>query len=118
MKLDEHSQDEIQDQSTSDPQVFRGSNQSGLRDYNDRLVLSMIQRSGAIPGVEIARRAGLSPQTVSVILRSLEADGLLERGTPQRGRVGKPSIPMGLNPEGLFSVGVKIGRRSADLVLP
>ena len=117
MKLDEHSQDEIQDQSTSDPQVFRGSNQSGLRDYNERLVLSMIQRSGAIPGVEIARRAGLSPQTVSVILRSLEADGLLERGTPQRGRVGKPSIPMGLNPEGLFSVGVKIGRRSADLVL-
>ena len=50
MKLDDRSQDESQDQSTGDPQVFRGSNQSGLRDYNERLVLSMIQRSGAMPG--------------------------------------------------------------------
>lgn len=102
---------------STDPQIYRGTNQSGLRDYNERLVLSMIQRGGALPGVDIARRAGLSSQTVSVILRSLEADGLLSRGDPQRGKVGKPSIPMGLNPDGAFSVGVKIGRRSADLVL-
>ena len=96
---------------------FQGSNQSGLRDYNERLVLSMIQRSGGLPGVDIARRAGLSAQTVSVILRSLEADGLLMRGAPQRGKVGKPSIPMKLNPTGVYSIGLKIGRRSTDLIL-
>lgn len=31
--------------------------------------------------------------------------------------MGKPSIPMELNPDGVFSIGLKIGRRSADLLL-
>lgn len=94
-----------------------GVNQSGVRNHNARLVLSMIQRHGQLPGSEIARRAGLSPQTVSVILRSLEKGGFLKRGDPQRGKVGKPSIPMALNPDGAYSVGMKIGRRSVDVLL-
>lgn len=94
-----------------------GVNQSGIRDHNARLVLSMIQRHGQLPGMEIARRAGLSPQTVSVILRLLKKEGFLLRGEPVRGRVGKPSVPMALNPDGVFSVGMKIGRRSLDLLL-
>lgn len=101
----------------TDSAVFRGSNQSGLRDHNERLVLSLIQRFGPKPGVEITRLIGLSSQTVSVILRDLETEGLIKRGTPQRGRVGKPSIPMMLDPSGAFSIGLKIGRRSADFVL-
>jgi predicted NBD/HSP70 family sugar kinase len=94
-----------------------GVNQSGVRAHNERLLMSVLQRGGAMPGSAIARATGLSPQTVSVILRRLEADGLLLRGTPVKGRVGKPSVPMGLNPDGLYSVGLKIGRRSADLLL-
>lgn len=94
-----------------------GANQSGLRDHNERLLMTMIQRHGRMSGVEIARRAGLSPQTVSVILRRLETEGFLIRGEPVRGRVGKPQIPLALNPEGAYSVGMKLGRRSADLVL-
>lgn len=70
-----------------------------------------------MPGRDVAALTGLSSQTVSVIFRALEQDGLLERGAPQRGRVGKPSVPMGLAAEGAFSFGLKIGRRSADLVL-
>jgi predicted NBD/HSP70 family sugar kinase len=94
-----------------------GVNQQGVRQHNERLILSMIQRHGSLPGSDLARRAGLSPQTVSVILRGLEQDGLLERGDPQRGKVGKPSIPISLAADGVFSVGLKIGRRSADLLL-
>jgi len=94
-----------------------GVNQSGIRDHNERLVLSMIQRHGQLPGMNIAKRAGLSPQTVSVILRSLEQDGLLVRGATVGGRVGKPSVPMALNPDGAFSVGLKIGRRSLEILL-
>ena len=94
-----------------------GVNQQGVRDHNERLILSMIQRHGALPGSDLARRAGLSPQTVSVILRGLEHDGFVERGDPQRGRVGKPSIPIGLAAGGVYSFGLKIGRRSADLIL-
>lgn len=94
-----------------------GANQSGLRDYNERLLLSMLQRNGPQPGSDLARISGLSPQTVSVILRKLENDGLLARGTPVRGKVGKPSIPMALAPDGVFSFGMKLGRRSAELIL-
>lgn len=94
-----------------------GVNQSGVRDYNERLLLSMIQKMGPLPGSDMARQSSLSAQTVSVILRSLESEGLLIKGDPQRGRVGKPRVPMQLNAAGAFSVGLKIGRRSADLAL-
>jgi len=94
-----------------------GVNQSGVRDHNERLILSMLQRHGAMPGIEIARHVTLSAQTVSVILRKLKRDGLLKRGKSKRGKVGKPSIPMELDADGVLSLGLKIGRRSADLLL-
>jgi predicted NBD/HSP70 family sugar kinase len=96
---------------------LRGSNQSGLRAHNERLVLSLVRRDGALAKSDIARMTGLSAQTVSVIMRSLEADGLLTRGEPVRGRIGQPSVPLSLAPDGAFFFGLKIGRRSADLVL-
>jgi predicted NBD/HSP70 family sugar kinase len=94
-----------------------GATPSGVRDHNERLVLSLIQRHGALPSADVARRANVSAQTVSTIIRALEKDGLLIRGEPIRGRVGKPSIPMALNPDGVLSLGLNIGRKSADLVL-
>ncbi|MEM8732191.1 MAG: ROK family transcriptional regulator [Pseudomonadota bacterium] len=94
-----------------------GINQSGVRAYNERLILTMLQHNGPTPGRDLSRQSDLSPQTVSVILRNLEADHLVQRGTPQRGKVGKPLVPAALNPDGLFSIGLKIGRRSAEFVL-
>ena len=95
----------------------RGSNQAGMRAYNERLVLSLVRRDGALAKSDIARLTGLSAQTVSVIMRSLEADGLLARGEPIRGRIGQPSVPMSLAADGAFFFGLKIGRRSVDLML-
>ncbi|MBL1420340.1 MAG: ROK family transcriptional regulator [Alphaproteobacteria bacterium] len=95
-----------------------GMNQSGVRNYNERLLLSMLQRRHQpMSGIDLARRAGLSAQTVSIILRKLESDGLLLRGTPIKGKVGKPSIPMDLAADGVFSFGLKVGHRSAELLL-
>ncbi len=94
-----------------------GANQVRVRAYNERLVLSLVRRQGGISKADIARQTGLSAQTVSVIMRALEKDELLIRGKPIRGKVGQPSVPMFLNPDAVFSFGVKIGRRSADLIL-
>jgi len=99
------------------PLLARGTNQAGMREQNERLVLSLVRRRGALAKSEIARMTGLSAQTVSVIMRRLEADHLLRRGTPQRGRVGQPMVPLSLDPEGAFFIGVKVGRRSLDMVL-
>jgi predicted NBD/HSP70 family sugar kinase len=95
----------------------RGTNQTGVRLYNERLALSLIRRHGSLPKAEIARLTGLSAQTISVIVRQLEADGLLLKEPKQRGRIGQPSVPLSLNPDGAFFLGLKIGRRSSDLVL-
>ncbi|MFA1622161.1 ROK family protein [Rhizobium mongolense] len=94
-----------------------GANQVRVRAYNERLVLSLVRLYGSLSKADIARRSGLSAQTVSVIMRELEREGVLSRGEPVRGRVGQPSIPMHLNPDAVYSFGVKMGRRSADLVL-
>lgn len=94
-----------------------GTNQSGMREHNERLVLTLIRRHGALPKSEIARLTGLSAQTVSVIMRALEDERLILRGEPQRGKVGQPSVPMKLNPRGAFFLGLKIGRRSVEMVL-
>lgn len=99
-----------------DPQL-RGSNQSGMRAWNERLVLSILRRQGPMSKADIARVTGLSTQTAWVIIRALEKEGLLEKGKPQRGRVGQPSIPMSLAPDGALFLGLKIGRRSSELVL-
>lgn len=94
-----------------------GVNQSGVRNHNERLLLSILQRQGALPGIDLARLMGLSPPAISTILRNLENEEILKRGDPIRGKVGKPSIPMSLNPDGILSIGLKIGRRSADALL-
>lgn len=96
---------------------LRGTNQSGMRDHNERLVLSLVRQHGSLAKSDIARMTGLSAQTVSVIMRQLEEDGLLVRQSPLRGKIGQPSIPMALNPEGAYFFGLKIGRRSAEMVL-
>ena len=114
MKL---AQDPSLDRPSPDDPGLRGTNQTGMREQNERLVLSLVRQHGALAKTDIARITGLSAQTVSVIMRSLEADGLLLRGEPVRGRIGQPSVPMSLNADGAFFFGLKIGRRSADLTL-
>ena len=95
----------------------RGSNQGGMRQFNERVVLQAIRLHGSCPKAEIARLTHLTAQTVQIIIARLEADGLVRKLPPVRGKVGQPSVPMALNPDGAFSIGVKIGRRSMDMML-
>jgi predicted NBD/HSP70 family sugar kinase len=95
----------------------RGSNHVGMRQFNERVVLQAIRLHGSCPKAELARLTGLTAQTIGLITTRLEEDGLLIRHDPVRGRIGQPSVPLALNPDGAFSLGIKIGRRSADLLL-
>jgi predicted NBD/HSP70 family sugar kinase len=97
--------------------VASGADQAGVRAYNERLILSLVRRYRQLSKVEVARVTGLSVQSTSAIMNRLQVDGLLRREAPMRGRVGQPTVPFSLEPEGAFSFGLKIGRRSCDLVL-
>ena len=95
----------------------RGSSQGGLRQYNERVLLQAIRLHGALPGAELARLTHLTAQTVSLITKRLIEDGLLLKREPVRGKVGQPSVPLGLNPDGAYAIGVKLGRRNLDVLL-
>lgn len=95
----------------------RGSNHAGMRQFNERVVLQVIRLNGSLPKAEIARLTHLTPQTVQIIIARLEADDLVRKLDPVRGKVGQPSVPMALNPDGAFSIGIKIGRSSLDMLL-
>ena len=110
-------QDVSSDRTLNELAALRGSNQSGMRDHNERLVLSLVRQNGPLAKADIARITGLSAQTTSVIMRALEQDGLLKREEPVRGKIGQPSVPMSLAADGAFFLGLKIGRRSTDLTL-
>jgi predicted NBD/HSP70 family sugar kinase len=94
-----------------------GLNAVSVRSYNERLVLSLLLQKEATTRFEIGERTNLSAQTVSVLVRSLEQEGLVAKGEAQRGRMGPPTVPIALNPEGAFSVGISIGERQTDIVL-
>lgn len=99
------------------PRTRMGSNQTTVRDHNERLVLHLIRRHGALTKAEATRETGLSPNAVSMIFKALEQDNLLLRDDPLRGRIGQPSVPLRLNPDAHFYIGLKIGRRSFDMVV-
>lgn len=92
-------------------------NQLGMRQINDRVVLQALRVHGSLAKADLARLTGFTAQTIGQITTRLDADGLLSRAEPVRGRVGQPSVPLGLAPDGAFALGVHIGRRSADWLL-
>lgn len=94
-----------------------GSTQGGVRQYNERVVLQAIRQHGPMAGADLARLTRLTAQTVSMITKRLLDDGLLLKGEPQRGKVGQPSVPLALDADGAYAIGIKVGRRSMDLLL-
>lgn len=94
-----------------------GTTQAETRVYNERLIISLIRRHGQLSKVELTRLTGLSPQTITTIVNRAADSQLLLRLEPLRGGLGQPSAPYALNPKGAHSIGLKIGRRSADVVL-
>ncbi|MFN4158089.1 MAG: ROK family transcriptional regulator [Gemmobacter sp.] len=102
---------------TTADQRARGAGPATMRLHNERLLLGMLHSAGQLSAADLSRLTGLSAQAVSVILRNLDEAGLILRGAPLRGKIGQPSVPLTINPDGAFVLGAKVGRRSAEIVL-
>ena len=85
--------------------------QNSLRPYNERLLINLIRTDGEMSKADLTRASGLSAQTATVIVNRLVEEGLLKAGKAVKGKVGQPSTPYSLNPEGALSIGIKVGRR-------
>jgi predicted NBD/HSP70 family sugar kinase len=93
-----------------------GSNQVGMRQFNERIVLQAIRLHGPLPKADVGRLTRLSMQTVSMIVERLIDDGLLVKQARVRGRIGQPSVPIALHADGAYTIGIKVGRRSLDVL--
>ncbi len=97
--------------------AVRGSNHAGMREFNERIVLQAVRQNGALPKADLARLTQLSTQTVAIIVDRLIADGLLLKHARIRGKIGQPSVPIALNPDGALSLGVQLGRRGLEMLV-
>ena len=94
--------------------ALRGTNQEFGRPYNRRIVLETIRLHGPITRADIARRVGLTIQTVSTISRELEAQGFItQRREEPKGR-GYPGTSLAIDPEGGFAVGLHVTPRGLE----
>lgn len=94
-----------------------GTTQAETRVYNERLIITLIRRRGRLSKVELAHLTGLSAQTISTLVNRAADRGLLSRLEPLRHRLGQPTVPYALNPDGAHSFGLKIDRHSADVAM-
>jgi predicted NBD/HSP70 family sugar kinase len=97
--------------------AVRGSNHAGMREFNERIVLQGVRQSGALPKADLARLTQLSTQTVAIIVDRLITDGLVLKHARIRGKIGQPSVPIALNPDGALSVGIHVGRRGLEMLV-
>jgi len=90
------------------------ANRDLMRAMNRSSVLNIIKTYGPIARVEVARRSGLSPATVTGITGELIKEGLIyEKDTSDSPSVGRRPILLAINPSGRYVVGIKLTEKKA-----
>ena len=88
--------------------ALRGTNQEFGRPYNRRIVLETIRLHAPITRADIARRVGLTTQTVANIVREIEEQGFIVASRAEPKGRGYPAATLAVNPEGGFAIGIHV----------
>jgi predicted NBD/HSP70 family sugar kinase len=97
--------------------VLRGTNQEYGRPYNRRIVLEAIRLHAPIARGDIARRVGLTVQTVSTIIRELELQGFISGSRDAAKKRGYPATSLAINPDGGFAIGLHLSPLGLEAAL-
>lgn len=93
------------------------ANRDLMRAINRFAILHAIRDAGSVSRVDISRSTGISQATVTGITAELLRDGmLLERASDKSGG-GRRPVPLSLNPQGAFTVGVHLSVNQVSVVL-
>lgn len=89
------------------PQFLR---EDGVRTAtaNERRLLSLLRRDGAMTRAQMARSAELTEQSIARLVEPLLKRGLLTEGAPVVTGRGKPGSPVSLNSKALHAIGVSV----------
>lgn len=94
-----------------------GTNLEHSRIFNRRLIFEALHQAGPLSRIDIAKRVGLTSQTVSGITRELlDQQFIVETGRSQ-GQRGQPQIYLGPNPVAGFSIGIQLDRNRVVMVV-
>ena len=88
--------------------MFTGD-QEKVRKVNRSLILNTLRLHTPVSRAQVANITGLTRGTVSNIINVLIEDGLVFEDKLQDSKIGRPSILLGLRPDGGAVVGVEIG---------
>ena len=97
--------------------MFSGTNLPRVGSYNINVVLSAVQASEGISRVEIAEQTGLTAQTVSVIVRRLIHQGIVEESGSLPSKGGKPRKTLRINPAAAYAVGIHFDPLGVSMVV-
>ncbi|MGI9485618.1 MAG: ROK family transcriptional regulator [Geminicoccaceae bacterium] len=87
------------------------------RHFSLRSVMEAIIHQGPISRASIAKQTGLSKQTISEIVRDLEADGLVSVTGRTSGHVGRTAVTYKIVPEAGYIVAVDLGGTKARVAI-
>lgn len=91
--------------------------ETGLRLSSARLVIERLLRDGATSRAEISRATGLSKQTISEVMRTLEREGWVREDGQMQGAVGRTAVTYALRPDAAFVLGIDLGGTKLDVAL-
>lgn len=93
------------------------ANRELMRAINRFAILHTIRDSVSISRMDIAKEAGLSRATVTGITAELLESGMVLEGNSDASKSGRRQVPLSLNPEGAFTVGVHLSINLVTVVL-
>ncbi len=91
--------------------------QEKVRKVNRSLVLNTLRLHAPISRAQVANVTGLTRGTVSNIVNVLIEEGLVFEDKLQDSKIGRPSILLGLRPDGGAVIGVEIGVNFISVLL-
>lgn len=89
-------------------EFWQGTNLPRVGGFNRAVVLDAIRANGGVSRVELARRTGLTAQTMSNIVRALMADGLVTEDGHAPSTGGKRRVMLRVVPDAYQSVGLHL----------
>ncbi|PRO67010.1 ROK family transcriptional regulator [Alkalicoccus urumqiensis] len=88
-----------------------------MKSLNRSLVLNIIRTEGAISRTETAKKAGLTPPTVSTIVSELLEEGLIREGQTGVSSGGRKPILLSINHNSRYVIGVDVGTEEVRAAL-
>ena len=81
------------------------------------MVIQCLRRLGELSRAEVSRTIGLHAQTTSVLMSKLLQEKLVIKTHKRSGFIGKPANQLQLNPQGAYSLGIKLVHKDITIVL-